>query len=121
MKRPIFIYTKITCQHEDEQYGDDFEFQPSEEELTDKLCEVIYDIHFGRLREAKAFYEGYTEADKTIKSFAVENMKLTKKVVLDGIKEFLEENDLVEQLADRYYDELRYSFREQAFEEFEDE
>ncbi len=120
MRTPIFYYTIITCQHEDEEYGDDFEFQPTEEELTDKLSEAIYDKHFGKLSKVKSFYEGYAKADNTIKSFAVENIKLTEKLILDGIKEFLEENDLAEELADHYYDELRQAFKQQAFEEYED-
>lgn len=107
---PIFYYPVITCQHGDEEYGYEFEFQPTEEELTDKLSEVIYDTHFRRSIHRLNKILGLMDS----KFISIE------KDVLVCIKDFLEENDLSLKLADRYEDELRQAFKEQAYDEYED-
>lgn len=95
-----FTYTKITEvvyleeSDENEEFGEDFEYEPDYSNVADALESIIYDSYFGGIVDDK---------DK--------KQKLKK-----AISSFLSDMDIQDTLEDMFYDDLKEYFRDEAFE-----
>lgn len=89
-----FTYTKITghyyCPYSDEWEEDGIEFNYDVED--DKLLDVVVDL---------LYYE-----------------RFEGKVTKEELKDFIEEFDLLDKIADGYEDELKDIFEKEAFENY---
>lgn len=90
-----FTYTKITghyyCQYSDDWEEDGIEFDYEVED--DRLLDVVVDL---------LYYEQFEG-----------------KVTKEELREFIEEFDLLDKIADGYEDELKDIFEKEAFESYE--
>lgn len=90
-----FTYTKITEQYYDavrddtEEYGEEFEYTPSDEDVTKEICRLVYDDYFS----------GLGNADELKK----------------GIRAFISDHDIQPVLEEYYHDTLKDCFRREAF------
>jgi hypothetical protein len=99
-----FKYTEITDEYEDEQYGNDFEYEVDDSKIKDKICEFIAEDYF---------------------EYEIIDMGITSTlwhIIIKGIKSFLNDCDeaIWEELEERYYDNLKDSFKSEAFESLKD-
>ena len=96
-----FTYTKITghyyCQYSDEweEDGDDFDYEVENCKLLPEVVDLLFEDYFG---EEKDICEN-------------ENIK---KIVKEQLKKIVDENYLVEQIADQYEDTLKEIFQDDA-------
>lgn len=89
-----FTYYRITARDDDEEYGEEFYYEPSEEELQEALADIIKSLYF---------------ADLTRKD------SLQDKLIRQGIKRFIDsEDELWDRLAKAYYSELKDYFKSDA-------
>ena len=89
-----FTYTKITSSYGDEEYGEDITIEVSEEKVKKAVVDIVFNEYF----------KGCDEAIKK------------------GLKRFIYVHDLEDTLIE-YYEftgELKEYFREEAFEQEED-
>ena len=92
----IFTYTDIKeCVYlestdEYEEHGVDFEYEVDDDRILTPLTEFVWRDYF--------------------------NKQGDRKMILNGIEDFILAYELIETLADNYYDELREYFEEDAFE-----
>lgn len=102
-----FTYTKLKgvkyleATDEYEEFGDEFEYEPSEEDLLDAIVDCVYDEYL---------------RDKTELSLDIKFVITTKKFISDFIKDF----DLTDELAECYEDELWSIFEDEAIEFYDD-
>ena len=101
----IFRYTKIyssaylSDSDEFEEYGDEFEYEPSEEELKRELVDLLYYEYF-----SKEDIDGFTENQE--------------EAIKKALKNFTDDNDNWEDLYDAYEESLMSIFEEDALEQF---
>ena len=102
-----FTYTKITghyyCQHSDdwEEDGVEFDYEVEDSKLLPEIVDLIFDDYF--------------KDDKVV----CENEEL-KKSVKEKLAKIIDENYLVEQLADQYEDTLKDIFHDEAIDCYND-
>lgn len=90
-----FTYTKITghyyCQHSDdwEQDGIDFDYEVQDRDLLPEVVALVFKDYFGDI--------GFNEGD-----------------IKEGLAKMIEEQDLLDQLADNYEDTLKEIFKDEA-------
>lgn len=102
-----FSYTKITKQvylentDEYEDFGDEFEYEPSDEDLIEAITDCIYDDY---LRE------------KTELSLNTSFVMIEK----EFIERFITDFDLVDKLTDIYENELKEWFEQEAMDFYND-
>lgn len=90
-----FTYTKITghyyCQHSDdwEQDGIDFDYEVQDKDLLPEVVKLVFNDYFGDI--------GFKEGD-----------------IKEGLAKMIEEQDLLDQLADNYEDTLKEIFQDDA-------
>lgn len=102
--KKIFKYTMVNEVGEVcgsmEEYGEEFEYEPSEEELKKAIVNVVFNCYFSR-----EIRSGFSKAQ------IVEIKKI--------LKEFIENNDNWEGLCDDFEEELKDYFEDKAFESIE--
>lgn len=90
-----FTYTKITghyyCQHSDdwEQDGIDFDYEVQDRDLLPEVVKLVFKDYFGEI--------DFNEGD-----------------IKEGLAKMIEEQDLLDQLADNYEDTLKEIFQDEA-------
>ena len=89
-----FTYTKITYNDGNEEYGEDFEYEPSDGAVENALIQIIKTLYFGSLKDFTA--EQHKEIDKGLKSL------------------INSEDDLWERFKEVYYNELKDYFKNEA-------
>ena len=102
-----FTYTKITSQYyldytdEWEQDCVDFDYEVEDEDLLPKLSQILFNYYF---RAHKEIFD------------SEEKEELFKR----QLEQLIEENDLIEPLADQYEDNLKDMFEQKAMEWYDD-
>lgn len=101
----VLTYTKITSMgyldgtDEIDEYGEDFEFEPTDEEVTKALAQIMFNYYFG---------DTYNKG--------------TKKRIIKSLENML--NDVYSmgfgELETTYYDDLHQWFEKDAFKSLED-
>jgi hypothetical protein len=95
-----FTYTKITghyyCQHSEdwEQDGIEFDYEVEDRKLIPEIVDLVFEEYF---------------CDNS-----------NEKFIKDGLKRIIEENELVENLAERYEETLKEIFKDEAMEFYND-
>ena len=95
-----FTYTKITghyyCQHSDdwEQDGIDFDYEVKDRDLLPEVVRLVFKDYFGDI--------GFNEGE-----------------IKEGLAKMIEEQDLLDQLADQYEDTLKEIFQDEAMDSYE--
>ena len=93
-----FTYDRITACDDNEEYGEEFYYEPSEEQLQEALANIIKSLYF---------------ADLTRKD------SLQDKLIRQDIKRFIDSKDeLWDRLAKAYYSELKDYFKSDAQKSF---
>lgn len=98
-----FTYTKITQKvylantDEYEEFGDDFDYTVDDEDLLDAIVDFVFSDYFKDTELVD-----YSDYERTVKN---------------GLKEFINDNDILDQLVENYEDELYDYFRDEAFED----
>lgn len=90
-----FKYTKITKICGDEQFGEEFEYEVSEEELLEAVACLVFENYFKNTELClRCDYVGD---------------------VRKALKRFINDNDNLEDLVEDYEDELKEMFEDEAF------
>ena len=87
------VYLEGTDEYED--FGEDFEYIVEDEELLKKIVNIVYRDYFSDL--------------------GIEDRPDYVAAVKRGLKDFIEDNNNLDELADDYEDELRDLFMDDAF------
>ena len=95
-----FTYTKITSSHGDEEYGYEFEFEADSDALLDAVVDIVYRAYFSDCL------------------WGVNNYNFKR--FISELKRFINNTDILDALVEYYEDELKEYFKEEAFEQEED-
>jgi hypothetical protein len=101
-----FTYTKITervyleSSDEYEEFGEDFEYEPEEEDLQEAVIDLLFDFYFKK---------------EVIDTFSVTQVIAIKK----ALKNFTDDNDNWEEMYRDFKDDLKSMFEQEAFEMYE--
>lgn len=102
-----FTYTKFTghyyCQYSDEweEDGVEFDYEVDDEDLLPAIVDLLVDDYF-------------------MDDNGVMRNEELRKAVKERLSKLIEENDLVEPLADQYEDTLKEIFQDKAMDSYED-
>ena len=95
-----FTYTKITSSHGDEEYGYEFDYTVEYEDLLDAVVDIVYRQYF-------------------LDCLWVANKDNIRRFISD-FKRFICDTDILDALVEYYEDELKDYFKDEAFEQEED-
>lgn len=90
------VYLEGTDEYED--FGEEFEYEVEDEELLKKIINIVYRDYF--------YYPGIEDHPDYISA------------VKHGLKDFIRDNDNLDELVDDYENELRDLFMDEAFESY---